>query len=258
MANNAPNVATGVGNLNSPQAFGLKSGEFILQSFDPDYTFIGEFGDLANLPDPDSYGGWSVTAIPKRMGMTEYAGRNPMVLPIDFLIDRFEEGDGTYVFRMRDILDKIAATSSRDEEPPICIFNSGGLVPHDYTHAAHVRWVVSALEWNKDLTINSATQVQPLRVGGTITLLQYNHDDIIDAYDGPGRRNRDRNKTSSKNRSNKGHPNRKTYTVKSGDTLTGIAARTLGDSKRWREIADLNNVRNPRSIKVGQVLRLPK
>lgn len=234
----------------------LKQGEFLIQSFSPDFTFIGEFGDLATLPDASSYEGWSVTAIPKRMGMTEWAGRNPMVLPVDFLIDRFAEGDGTYVENMRDVIDKIAATASRDDEPPICVFDSGGLVPHDYTHAPHVRWVVSGLDWNRDLTINSAASLRPLRVGGTITLTQYNHDDVIDSYEGPAKRNRDKNKPNPKGGRRK--PSKQTYTVKDGDSLTSIAARKLGDSKRWREIADLNNIRNPRSIKVGQVLRMPK
>jgi LysM repeat protein len=258
MAGRPPNQASGVGDTNRVNLPGLSQGQFVIQSFDPDFTFIGEFGDLASLPDPDSYGGWSVTSIPKRMGMTEWAGRNPMVMPVDFLIDRFLEGDGDYVFKMRDTLDKIAATASRDDEPPVCIFDSGVLVPHDYTHAAHVRWVVSGLEWNKDLTINNGGTRQPLRVGGTITLLQYNHDDIIDAYDGPGKRNRDKNKPAHQNKSNKGKPKGNTYTVKDGDTLTSIAARKLGDSKRWKEIADLNNLRSPRSIKTGQVLRMPK
>jgi nucleoid-associated protein YgaU len=31
----------------------------------------------------------------------------------------------------------------------------------------------------------------------------------------------------------------------------------LGDARRWREIADLNGIRDPRAITVGQVLRLP-
>jgi LysM repeat protein len=235
----------------------LRRGEFLIQSFSPDYTFIAEFGDLATLPDAASYEGWSVTQIPKRMGITEWGGRNPMVLPVDFLIDRLEEGDGGYVFDMRDTLDKMAATHSRDDEPPIAIFNSGGLSPHDYTHAPHVRWVVSNVEWDREITVNSASTLKPLRVGGTITLMQYNHDDVIDSYEGPAKRNRDNHGTKTKT-TVKGKGGKGTYTVKKGDSLTSIAAKKLGDSKRWKEIADLNGIRNPKSIKVGQVLRLPK
>lgn len=50
-----------------------------------------------------------------------------------------------------------------------------------------------------------------------------------------------------------------TVTVQSGDTLSEIAQRTLGDSGRWREIYDLNRdqLSNPNVIQAGQVLKLP-
>jgi lysozyme len=46
----------------------------------------------------------------------------------------------------------------------------------------------------------------------------------------------------------------KTYTVKSGDTLTSIA-RLLGVSAT--ELATLNGITNPNLIRVGQVLKVP-
>ncbi|WP_369070014.1 LysM peptidoglycan-binding domain-containing protein [Kineococcus terrestris] len=49
----------------------------------------------------------------------------------------------------------------------------------------------------------------------------------------------------------------RTYTVVAGDTLSGIAARLLGAASRWPDIANLNGVRDPRSIRPGQVLKLP-
>jgi|GEM_PF-1488581 len=51
----------------------------------------------------------------------------------------------------------------------------------------------------------------------------------------------------------------RTYTVKAGDNLTRIAARTLGDGQRWDEIfaANRDALDAPESIRVGQVLRLP-
>jgi len=49
----------------------------------------------------------------------------------------------------------------------------------------------------------------------------------------------------------------KTYTVRKGDTLSAIAARQLGNANRWQDIANLNGVRDPRTLKVGQVLKLP-
>jgi nucleoid-associated protein YgaU len=49
------------------------------------------------------------------------------------------------------------------------------------------------------------------------------------------------------------------YTVRSGDTLSGIAQRQLGDADRWPEIFALNRgvIRDPGRISPGQVLVLP-
>jgi LysM repeat protein len=48
------------------------------------------------------------------------------------------------------------------------------------------------------------------------------------------------------------------YTVKNGDTLAGIAQKTLGSSARWKEIAQLNGISDPNAIHVGQRLTLPE
>lgn len=51
----------------------------------------------------------------------------------------------------------------------------------------------------------------------------------------------------------------RTYTVKSGDTLTSIASRELGSANRWKEILDLNKSKlaSAESLKVGTDLKLP-
>jgi Tfp pilus assembly protein FimV len=49
----------------------------------------------------------------------------------------------------------------------------------------------------------------------------------------------------------------RTYAVRSGDSLWKIAARTLGDGERWKEIAALNPRTNPDRLVVGEELRLP-
>jgi nucleoid-associated protein YgaU len=50
------------------------------------------------------------------------------------------------------------------------------------------------------------------------------------------------------------------YTVQAGDTLSGIARRTLGRSARWSEIYALNRDRipDPDRLPVGEQLRLPQ
>jgi hypothetical protein len=48
------------------------------------------------------------------------------------------------------------------------------------------------------------------------------------------------------------------YTVQAGDTLSGIAAKTLGDSGKWRLLMELNRLANPDRLRVGQVLHTPE
>lgn len=49
-----------------------------------------------------------------------------------------------------------------------------------------------------------------------------------------------------------------TYTVQSGDTLGGIAAKLLGSASKYMAIAELNGLENPNAIAVGQVLKIPE
>ena len=51
----------------------------------------------------------------------------------------------------------------------------------------------------------------------------------------------------------------KTYTVKSGDTLSKIAKEQLGDADRWREILDANKdvIKDPNVIQPGTELKIP-
>jgi LysM repeat protein len=49
----------------------------------------------------------------------------------------------------------------------------------------------------------------------------------------------------------------KTYTVREGDTLSGIAAALWKDPTKWRKLAQANGIRNPRILKAGQSLLVP-
>jgi nucleoid-associated protein YgaU len=51
-----------------------------------------------------------------------------------------------------------------------------------------------------------------------------------------------------------------TYTVKSGDTLSGIAKQFLGDASKYQKIFEANRdvLSDPDRIKPGQVLKIPR
>jgi LysM repeat protein len=52
-------------------------------------------------------------------------------------------------------------------------------------------------------------------------------------------------------------PKPRTHTVRRGESLWAIAAATLGDGSRYRELATLNHIANPSHIVAGQVIKLP-
>lgn len=47
------------------------------------------------------------------------------------------------------------------------------------------------------------------------------------------------------------------YTVKSGDTLEGIARAQLGDGQKWKSIVEMNPGLDPKALKVGQKIKMP-
>lgn len=47
------------------------------------------------------------------------------------------------------------------------------------------------------------------------------------------------------------------YTIKSGDTLEGIARAELGDGQRWKQIVEMNPGLDPKSLKIGRKITLP-
>lgn len=49
----------------------------------------------------------------------------------------------------------------------------------------------------------------------------------------------------------------KQYTVRPGDTLSGIAGELYDDPAKWRPIADENSIDNPLVLELGQVLIIP-
>ena len=52
---------------------------------------------------------------------------------------------------------------------------------------------------------------------------------------------------------------KRTVTVKAGDSLSKIAKRELGDAEKWHAIyaANRDTIKNPDLIQPGQVLNLP-
>jgi Contractile injection system tube protein/LysM domain len=59
------------------------------------------------------------------------------------------------------------------------------------------------------------------------------------------------------NPSSGGGPAEQIWKVIAGDRLDNIAAKVYHDATQWRRIAEHNQLRNPLSLRPGQILRLP-
>lgn len=198
------------------------------------------------------YGGWATQARPLKKSLTVWQGIDPYELTIPVLLDGHQtntsvEGDCGQ-------LERLAGAARAHGEPPL--IRIVGAVPH----AADTTWVVKTLEWG-DPVIYSEDGYRT-RQGATLDLLEYVAPDRIQTM-GAAEEARIRalaQATKAARDAGVGGSapaHSKFYVTKSGDTLSSIAARELGDYRRWVEIAEINNIHDPRHVKTGTRLRLP-
>lgn len=196
------------------------------------------------------YGGWSKVARPRRKALTEWVGRDPVSITIEFMMDSPDDA-GLPTETAARTLESIAGLDSNDPEPPLCLLlsNPPALMPHGYHRAAHVRWFVETLTWDADQT-HYNKEGNRIRTAGTVVVTQYVEDTKLSGLAAGGKGKSTKGKKGSR---------RKTYRVKKGDTLSGIAARkdTYNDPKRWVDIKKANGIRDSKNLKVGKVLKLP-
>ena len=49
----------------------------------------------------------------------------------------------------------------------------------------------------------------------------------------------------------------KRMVLREGETLTALSAREYNDSRKWRAIADANNIDDPENLEAGTIVELP-
>lgn len=180
------------------------------------------------------YGGWEVVGRPKRTGLTQWIGKDPLRMKLPIIFDGSDqqisqESKITLLSRMA------LPTGPRGEPPRVSVL---GAIPRK-----DLRWVIESLEWGDNViwVTTSDTIGFRTRQDATLTLLEYVAEDRVGA-----------NRSTQNTRSPAAH------TAVPDDTLRGIAARVYGDQARWADIASLNEIRDPKTIEAGQVLRLPR
>lgn len=206
------------------------------------------------IPVSSADGGWAVVSRPKWVGFVEWQGFDPYRLTIPIMLDGF--ADNRSIEQDYENLRRMMrpADTPRDRGPLVKI---AGPVPFTY-----FTWVMTNIEYGDE--IRRESDGARVRAFMTIGLLQYVAADVlISAKVSPAQQAQQRQATApapaapGTSPTAPAAPSGRTYTVRSGDTLSKIAARELGSAARYREIASLNGIRDPNRINVGQVLRLP-
>lgn len=235
----------------------LGLGYIAFESYDPHFACVALLGDGNPIPT-DGYGGWQSVARIRRRGLTEWQGNNPLVIDIMIIFDGFAEGKSQESAIRQ--LEKMAGLEQGMREPPLLTFDSGGLVPHDATDAAHNDWVISDIKWgdaDRDHRGNRTRQA------ATVTVMQYIEEDALSMASPAQRRRRKQNLQKKKGRAQRG-AKEKRYVVGNGETLESIAAKPhsqggLGKSSRWHELKKLNpRFRDAKRIlDPGTILNMP-
>jgi hypothetical protein len=231
-----------------------------ISSTDPPTRVLARLG--SDRPDITSgFGGWNEVARPRRSTITSWVGTPPLKLTLPILLDAW--ASQASIERHIAQLEHLGRPSSSDGDPPqIKLAASGGAVPYqDRT------WVIESMSFSDALMNTSGNRV---RQAMTLALVEY----VSDVYISPVVRHRAKAKRAQ---NGKGAATKRIHVAASrhktsahslglrdvsdgsgdGEDMLSIAARELGDANRWVEIAELNGIRDPRSLTIGQVIRLP-
>lgn len=221
-------------------------GTFLIKTEDNKVRFKSHFGDGPAIVT-EGYAGWQITQRPKDVGITTWAGRNPMAIEIPFMLNfyglahrSYSDNPGVECEDMVGNLETLCGIGTH-APPPVCIVDGAGMIPHDYSVYQGHRWVIEQLSWDKQVEIRSQTSGRRLRCGGTITIRQYvSPSDILKRISPSARAVKPT-----------------TYRVRRGDNLHKIAAKFYGDANQWKKIADANKLRDHRSLVINKVIRIP-
>jgi hypothetical protein len=221
-----------------------------ISSVQPPLSVTGLRGTIAPIPE-GGYGGWNTVARPRRKSLTQWDGIDPLAMVFSIILDGV--GDDRSIEAEIDRLERMAQPPSEGAEPPIVRVDGVML------HAAK-SWVIGDLEWAAEQATYSRSGYCT-RQEITVHLIEYVADDRLvtkSAAERVRRRAAQAAATASKGSGSPTRPTKaKLYEVRSGDTLSSIAARVLGSYTRWPEIASLNDLHDPDRLAVGQRLRLP-
>lgn len=230
-------------------------------------------------------GGWGTVARPDDKSITEWTGVEPWALSIPIMLDAWTEQldlpnpdrrkqppkkskpkekrrwrnfrdrhEPRNVPQYIELLNLLSQPekggrnrTGRDEPPVIRVY--GKNLPFWLNGE---KFVIQNIAWGRRLIDRESgvTKRQAL----TLDLLEHTKSDDIRI-----KKVKQRNKGKGGEGKNRGDGGRepKIYVVKDGQTLKDVAKDVYGDWRKWKKIADYNNIRNARSVEAGDKLKIP-
>lgn len=223
-------------------------GYITLVSYPEAHDFTALLGDqVPNITG--GAGGWVMKPRARRHSFTVWDGVDPIQLDIPILFDNWADGRGKNL--EADILElEYMAGIIGGGQPPFVLFNSGGVVPHDYHGDPFRDWVIEDLTWG-DAERNK--EGNRLRQAVTIKLRQYLEDDPI-IQGSPAQQAKAKKKAKQKKAAGK-RVNKKFHVVKGArENLESIAA---AEHVSWHKLKELNHIRDPKKIlNQGKTIKL--
>jgi hypothetical protein len=182
---------------------------------------------------------WAADRMPgKGVPTLRYAGAGSGSLRLTLFFDTTDNGKPVteYTSKIVKLMEVNASlpgsnASTNNARPPWVVFHWGDF--HSF------KAVVSALELTFEYFSSSGT---PLRARAALTLTQYQDETAFAAQ----------NPTSGTPRPHRVHR------VQPGETLDRISAMHLGDSTKWRSIAEANEIEDPLALRPGSLLAIPE
>jgi LysM repeat protein len=210
-------------------------------------------GNVAPIP-AGGFGGWQLVARPRRKALTQWGGIDPFQLQLSIILDGVRGNQSVEPDCLA--LEQMAQPIGPRLDPPTVTVV--GVVPHP-----ELDYVIgdgnggSGLAWDA-APLYSASGYR-IRQEVTLTLVEYVAADRVGGTSPAARARAQAVSTSAAAAAAAGGvaPAARVYTIKAGDTLTGIAARVLGSATRWTELAQLNGLEDPYRLPVGATVRLP-
>jgi len=197
----------------------------------------------------DGHGGWQEVSRARRMAVTEWQGPSPLKVKLPVLYDGYSTG-ASVQGQVTALINGVSPPDGSAEPPPFTITGA-------WPVPASTQFVCDGIEWDSEGWIRDEAGT-PVRALFTIICLQYvAPDPIVRTSTATSRAATSTTAASSTAAPARASTAAAIYTVKAGDTLTGIAAAMLGDWRRFTDLASLNGIRDPNTVPAGATLRIP-